>query len=285
MTKYFLPGLLAAVLLMQACNAPEPERILVFSKTAGPRHAAVEAGREALAQMAEANHWLIDTTENAELIAEENLQRYSAVVFLNTSGAFLNSFQQADLQRYIQAGGGFAGIHSACETEPDWAWFGELIGARPDRHETSAASGIQVIRDVKHPAIAKIPDGFSWTDEWYHFPELNAGAALLCTREDENKSVQPVSWFREFDGGRSFYTCVGHNPENFRDPVFLNTSKGVSNTPSAIMCAIIPKRPPPARPTRTGSSKFRWQIPSGWNPSNCPYCPTSISWSSSGAAN
>ncbi|MCB9279572.1 MAG: ThuA domain-containing protein [Lewinellaceae bacterium] len=226
MTKYFLPGLLAAVLLMQACNAPEPERILVFSKTAGPRHAAIEAGREALAQMAEANHWLIDTTENAELIAEENLQRYSAVVFLNTSGAFLNSFQQADLQRYIQAGGGFAGIHSACETEPDWAWFGELIGARPDRHETSAASGIQVIRDVKHPAIAKIPDGFSWTDEWYHFPELNAGAALLCTREDENKSVQPVSWFREFDGGRSFYTCVGHNPENFRDPVFLEHLKG-----------------------------------------------------------
>ncbi|GJM32013.1 MAG: hypothetical protein DHS20C18_10140 [Saprospiraceae bacterium] len=217
-------GLLLLLLTIEACKQPEPERILVFSKTTGIRHASIPAGQEALLTIAAEKGWIADTTENAELLTEENLQRYAALIFLNTSGSFLNTFQQADLQRYLQSGGSFVGIHSACETERDWPWFQDLIGIQSTTHLPKTTFNIQV-KDAKHPATAKLPTEFSWTDEGYDFGNKTPIGSLL-NATGKNGMQCPISWYREYDGGRVFYTGLGHSIEIFQDPTFREHLKG-----------------------------------------------------------
>lgn len=225
MQKLILPGLFGILFLgIYACQAPEPDRILIFSKTAGDRHPSIPAGRQALLDMAAENQWVADTTENPEFITEENLQRYRAVLFLNSSGNFLNSLQKADLQRYMQAGGGIVGVHSACETEPDWPWFQEMIGAKPTGH-TGVKTGRVAAKDQKHPAVKKWTEPFSWTDDGYAFSVISPDAQLLATLEADGKEY-PISWARTYDGGRFFYTALGHSDPIFQDARFVEHLQG-----------------------------------------------------------
>jgi len=121
--------ILMSMLLLCACGTNDETKVLVFTKTAGFRHASIEAGVIALQKLGEENGFMVDTTENADMIKEELLKDYAAVVFLNTTGDILNHIQQADFERYIQSGGGFVGIHSAADTEYDWIWYGRMLGA------------------------------------------------------------------------------------------------------------------------------------------------------------
>src|SRR5690606_9651146 len=97
-------------------------RILVFSKTAGFRHESIEVGKIALIELGKKNNFEVDTTENAALFNEDNLKNYRAVVFLNTTQDVLDPIQQTDFKRFIEAGGGFVGIHAAADTEYEWHW-------------------------------------------------------------------------------------------------------------------------------------------------------------------
>src|SRR5687767_2457649 len=109
-------------------------RVLVFSKTTGFRHESIPSGIEAFRMLGKRHGIIIDTTENAANFNEENLRQYNAVVFLNTTGDVLSQEQQNDFERFIQAGGGFMGVHSATDTEYDWPWYGKLVGAYFDSH-------------------------------------------------------------------------------------------------------------------------------------------------------
>lgn len=117
-----------AILFMTSCSSRE-KRVLVFSKTKGFRHESIAAGKAALIKLGEEKKIKVDTTEDAEVFTEEKLKNYSAVVFLSTTGDVLNHFQQNEFMRFIQAGGGFVGIHAAADTEYDWWWYGKLVGA------------------------------------------------------------------------------------------------------------------------------------------------------------
>ena len=120
-------------LLMQSCVKDKP-RVLVFSKTAGYRHLAIEPGKAALQKLGGENNFDVDTTEDASVFNEDNLKKYSAVVFLNTTGDVLDVFQQNAFKRFIQAGGGYVGVHAAADTEYDWWWYGKLVGAYFQSH-------------------------------------------------------------------------------------------------------------------------------------------------------
>lgn len=126
-----LARLLASLTLlpvMSACGPSTPPRVLLFSKTAGYRHSSIEIGKTTLIKLGAGNGFVVDTTENAALISEDSLKHYAAVIFLHTTGAMLDRAQQVDLQRFIQAGGGFVGIHAAADAEYDWKWYGRLVG-------------------------------------------------------------------------------------------------------------------------------------------------------------
>ncbi len=220
---------LVAGIIIGGCSEEvtrEETRILVFSKTEGFRHASIEQGIEALQLMGKKHGFAVDTTENAAMFTEENLARYSAVVFLNTTGDVLDHFQQAFFERYIQAGGGFVGVHAASDTEYHWPWFGKLVGAYFSNHPEVQEASLRVVKH-DHPSTDSLPDLWKRTDEWYNFYNLNEQMTPLIMLDEnsyeggKNGENHPIAWYHDFDGGRSFYTGLGHTPESYREEGFL----------------------------------------------------------------
>lgn len=208
---------------------PRP-RVLVFSKTEDFRHSSIEAGQQAIMEMGEKYNFQVDTTENDSAFFEENLKKYNAVIFLNTTGDILNAEQQNNFERFIQAGGGWLGIHAATDTEYDWPWYGKLAGAWFKDHpgNPNVQEGEYYVVDSNHPACDSLPAKFTRADEFYNFKKVNPDINVLL-KIDESTYTEgnmgddhPMSWYHEFDGGRSFYTNMGHTIESFSEPLVLN---------------------------------------------------------------
>ncbi|MFK8009284.1 MAG: ThuA domain-containing protein [Saprospiraceae bacterium] len=213
-------------LLVSSCTQQE-KRILVFSKTAEFRHTSIEAGQVALMKLGLENNLKVDTTEDASFFNEESLKQYSAVVFLNTTGDVLDYAQQADFERYIQAGGGYVGIHAATDTEYDWKWYNRLAGAYFNGHPKIQEAKLNIL-EKNHSATKGINDPWTKTDEWYNFKNIYSKINVLIEIDEASYEggghqgeQHPMSWYHEFDGGRSFYTGMGHTDETFEDPLFL----------------------------------------------------------------
>ncbi|MDH5822423.1 ThuA domain-containing protein [Luteimonas sp. RD2P54] len=217
----------SAAVPMAASPAPERDgpgaRVLVFTATRGWRHDSIGQAVETLRGLAgEAGLRFAHTEDPARFTAAE-LARYRAVVFANTTGDVLDEAQQAALQQFVRAGGGFMGVHSAADTEHGWPWYGELVGAWFESHPP----GLQTarVRFVDPPGAA---DG-TWrvTDEFYNFKRDPRDRvrliATLASGDYEGGTMgvdHPIAWCREFDGGRSWYTGLGHAPGLYADPVF-----------------------------------------------------------------
>ena len=135
-------------------QASEP-RVLVFSKTAGFRHTSIPAGVRAIRELATRAGLAVDATEDSSAFTDTNLRRYAAVVFLLTTGDVLNPPQQAAFERYIRRGGGFAGVHSASDTEYDWPWYGRLVGAYFRSHPPIQQASVRV-GSGRHPSTATV---------------------------------------------------------------------------------------------------------------------------------
>jgi type 1 glutamine amidotransferase len=219
------------------CPLPEAEddqlRVLVFSKTAGFRHESIGAGVEALTGLAETRQWEVTASEDAGLFSDDSLADFDVVVFLNTTGDILDSEQEAAFERFIRAGGGFVGIHSATDTEYDWEWYGGLVGAYFANHPPGTTSAEIHVEDPEHPSAVTLPEIWERTDEWYNFrenPRDQVGVILTLNESTYSGGTMgedhPISWAHEYDGGRAFYTAMGHTSESFREPLFLEHLTG-----------------------------------------------------------
>jgi cytochrome c len=205
-------------------------KVLVFSKTEGFRHASIQAGKVALKKMGEEKGFDVDFTEDATQFATRNLKNYNAVIWLNTTGDVLNNEQQAEFERYIQAGGGYLGIHSATDCEYEWPWYGKLAGAYFLDHPNpdNVQNGKYYVVDKNNLATQGMPDQFERRDEFYSFKNINPEIKVLVKideksyRGGKNGDNHPMSWYHDFDGGRAFYTAMGHTDETFSEPLFLN---------------------------------------------------------------
>lgn len=221
-------GVSAAIFLpLFSLHGDEAFRVLVFSKTTGFRHASIEAGVKAVQKLAEEHHFGVEATEDASDFAEEKLGGFQAVVFLNTTGDVLDANQQEAFQRFIRKGGGFVGVHSAADTEYDWEWYGELVGAYFKSHPKIQGAVIQV-ENLQHPATKHLEESWERTDEWYNFranPREEVSVLLsLDTDSFEGSAMDgdhPIAWYHQFDGGRALYTGLGHTEESYGEPEFL----------------------------------------------------------------
>jgi type 1 glutamine amidotransferase len=215
---------------------------LIFSKTAAFRHTeCIPQGTVAIAQMAARRGFEVDATENAAAFTDENLATYDVVIFLCTTGDVLDASQQSAFERYIRAGGGYAGIHSASDTEYDWAWYGGLVGAYFRDHPGSVNAQFQVatmtVEDRHTAATRRL--GRTWTreEEWYNFrtnPRDDVHVLLSVdesTYDPRGYSVpggspgmgdHPISWCQPYDGGRAFYTALGHKGVYWEEPLLLS---------------------------------------------------------------
>jgi cytochrome c len=203
------------------------KKVLVFSKTAGYRHSSIEVGRLAIMKLGKENGFDVDTTENASVFGDSILKKYSAVIFLNATGDVLDHVQQAAFERYIQAGGGFVGIHAATDCEYTWPWFGKLSGAYFKSHPNQQKATL-IVHDRTHISTAHLPEKWERFDEWYNFKKVPGNEVNVLISIDEksyeggeNGSSHPMAWYHDYDGGRSFYTEFGHTDESYADPLYL----------------------------------------------------------------
>jgi len=148
-------------------------------------------------------------------------------VFLSTTGDVLNIYQQAAFERYMQAGGGYVGIHAATDCEYTWPWYGKLSGAYFKSHPSQQKAKL-VVNDHNHPSTAHLGEIWERFDEWYNFKKAPGNEVKVLISIDEtsykggeNGASHPMAWYHDYDGGRAFYTELGHTDESFADPVYL----------------------------------------------------------------
>lgn len=217
-------------------------RALVFSKTVAFRHASIPAGVAAIQRLGAQHDFTVDATEDAGAFTDATLTRYDVVVWLNTTGDVLTDDQQAAFERYVRGGGGYAGIHSAADTEDDWAWYGGLVGTTFRDHPGTVSPKFQVAtvdvlgRDTA--ATQSLPPRWEREDEWYNFRTDPRHTVRVLAEVDERTydprgngvaggspgmgRHHPISWCQPYDGGRAFYTAVGHKAEYFAEPLLLS---------------------------------------------------------------
>jgi type 1 glutamine amidotransferase len=202
-----------------------PRRILIFSRTTAYRHASIPVAVAALRELAGEIGCPAVATEDPAAF-EQDLSGYSAVVFLSTSGDVLTPAGRAALRAHGSAGGGFMGVHAAACTEYGWPYYGDLLGARFDRHP-AYQSGRVIVEDHGHPATRHLPLTWDFSDEWYDFRASPRGSVRVLASADESSyegggmgADHPLVWCHEHGGGPMFYTALGHADEAYADPVF-----------------------------------------------------------------
>ena len=222
--------ILAAMLLIPAAApavaADDPYDVLVFSKTAGFRHDSIPAGVQLVRDLGTANGFTVTATEDAAAFTPANLANFEAVVFMSTTGDVLNATQQTAFESYVRGGGGYVGVHAAADTEYDWPFYGELVGAWFDSHPAIQPATIRT-QDRGHAATAHLPQAWNRTDEWYNYRTNPRSTAHVLSTLDESTysggnmgADHPITWCKTLSGGRSFYTGAGHTQESYADPLF-----------------------------------------------------------------
>ncbi|MBD2751917.1 ThuA domain-containing protein [Spirosoma validum] len=211
-------------------KSADTPRVLIFSKTKGWKHTSIPFGIAAFQKLGQENGFQVDTTKNAALFTDDNLKKYAAVIFNSTTGNVLNGEQQAAFERYIQAGGGYVGIHAAADTEYDWPWYAKLMGAHfsSHPHNPNVRKATVDVTDKSFQATKMLPDRWERIDEWYNYRSFYSGIKVLADLDESsydggtNGANHHISWYHEFDGGRAFYTGGGHTDESFSEPLFLS---------------------------------------------------------------
>ncbi len=243
--------LLVLLLASVAALAAEPNRALVFSKTAGFRHKdSIPLGNALLAQQFKAQGLEADITEDAAVFTAENLAKYRVVAFMSTTGDIMGDVlakdaskeakdanvkvaetRRAAFQAWMENGGAFVGIHAASDTEYKWPWYGKMIGGYFAGHPKIQPATLRpVIKD--HPSTKHLPDEWKRKDEWYSFRNLQPDNVVLILLDEKtyeggkNGDYHPIAWCKDVSKGRMFYTALGHTKESFSEPDFIKHLDG-----------------------------------------------------------
>ena len=217
----------------------EQFNVLLITKTVGWHHPAIHEGVAGMRHLAKKHFFQLTWEENVDrVITDASLSKYDALVFLLTTGDILSDEQQAVVERFIRSGKGFVGVHSAADTEYEWEWYTRLVGHMFHIHPVIQTAHLRVL-DGKFPGLERMPKRLWWTDEWYEYgPAKTKGLEYLLAVDErsydpkvewkaQKKSwkgmggFHPIAWYHPFDGGRAFYTGLGHMPSSYSDPLFL----------------------------------------------------------------
>lgn len=212
-------------------------KVLVYSRTTGFRHLSIAKGIATVRELGERHGFRVDATENAARFRRAKLERYAAVIFLNTTGNVLDKRRQRAFRRYIRAGGGYVGIHSAADTEHQWPFYGRLAGAYFKSHPVQQFAAFDN-EAPDHPATEHFKDRMTIFDEHYTFDRNPRPDVRVLLTIDESTYLpnpntsrlpggspssgymgdHPMSWCHDNLGGRAFYTALGHEPHLYDQP-------------------------------------------------------------------
>jgi len=219
----------------------EERRVLIYTKNGeGYVHENIAASVAALEKICAEEGIQTDVSDDPTVFTPENLARYNAIVFSNSNNkGFDTEAQKKAFQDYIRAGGGFAAIHSSNATARDWPWYWAMVGGKFIRHAPHQEFDV-LVTDPDHPSTAHLPERWTVNDECYYSFQLNPDihvllSADMTTVEDEGKSEYPgetfgqrfpLCWCHQFEGGRQWYTALGHDPWFYEDPLFIEHLRG-----------------------------------------------------------
>jgi type 1 glutamine amidotransferase len=227
--------------LWVSAQPPRRLRVMVYCKVGvgkngvrGFQHASIPVAMTAILKMAGQNHFEADISGDPADFNDANLKKYAAIIFVSTtSDCIPGDDQRAAFKRYIEAGGGYVGIHAATDAEYDWQWYGDLSGAYFKGHPRGTPQATLDVVDSTSIATKHLPRRWTRIDEWYHFKFVAKDLHVLI-KLDENSLIyppgdeklkmgpdHPMAWWHDFDGGRAFYTELGHTDETYSDPLFL----------------------------------------------------------------
>lgn len=227
LNKFFIKAI-CLILCICYCFAfkKNKNKILVYAKTNGYHHESIAAGIVAIKKLGEENNFTVDATADSLDLNETNLKRYKAILFLNTTGTVLGKDQEKAFQDYIHHGGGFMGIHAAIDCEYQWPWYGKMVGAYFTSHPKQQVAKLTVV-DKNNIATSMLPDVWERTDEWYNFKDLNPDVHVLIKIDEKsyeggkNGNNHPMAWYHTFEGGKVFYTELGHTDDSYTEPLYL----------------------------------------------------------------
>ena len=215
--------------------APAPAaafRVLVFTRHLGFAHASIPIGIEAVRALGTATGFSVDATEDPARFTDAGLAPYEVIVFLSTTGDVLDTAQEGAMQRWLAAGHGWVGIHSASDTEYGWPWYQGMLGTHFVGHPAVQQATVVVV-DTANASTRGLPSTLSRVDEWYDFASQPAGGVHILVRVDEQSyhgghmgPSHPLSWLHEYGGGRAWYTAMGHTSCSYTEKPFLEHVRG-----------------------------------------------------------
>ncbi|MEP6737059.1 MAG: ThuA domain-containing protein [Chryseolinea sp.] len=238
MKRTYLTPLLSLLMVMCSivCDAQQ-FKVLLFTKTDGFHHESIQEGVTAVRQLASRNNFTVDWQENASVFSDKGLEPYKVVIFLNTTGNILDDEQQAAFEKFIKGGKGYVGVHSAADTEYDWVWYTKMVGMMFKIHPQQQTAYLKV-EDGNFPGMERFPKKLLWTDEWYEYGERKSTDLKVLVSVDEKTydanvkwgdnvgkgmgALHPIAWYHNYDGGRAFYTGLGHISLAYSDQTFLD---------------------------------------------------------------
>jgi len=209
-------------------------KALLFTRTAGFHHQSIHEGVDGVRALAARHNFSVDWQEDGAVFNEANLKKFDVVIFLNTTGDILNAEQQTAFEKFIQSGKGWVGIHAAADTEYEWPWYTKLVGMMFNTHPAQQTAYLDVVNS-NFPGLERFPKRMLWTDEWYEYqkPYKSDDLKFLITLDEKtydpktNKgtgmgATHPMAWYHNYDGGRAFYTGLGHIGLVYSDQSFLD---------------------------------------------------------------
>ena len=221
-----------------AAFAKDAPRVLIFSHSTGYRHASIEPGVAALKALGARRGMTMIASEDPNIFSTDGLKGVDAIVLLSNSTKpddpkteWFTGARGEALQAFVHRGGGIVAIHAASDSHYNWPWYGRMIGGRFVSHPKGIPEGVVKVVDPKHRATRGLSPTSKRIDEWYYFQDYNPEAHLLVTLDpktigEKDVNPNPVSWSHEFEGGRVFYTALGHTAESFSEPWLLKHLEG-----------------------------------------------------------
>jgi type 1 glutamine amidotransferase len=236
--RLFILFVFIQITISTTATAQKQFKALIVTTTRGWHHESLHAGVLALQDLARKNFFDAVLWEDPNGFTDKYVAQFQVIIFLNTTGDIFDSAQQKVMERYIQSGKGYVGIHSASDTEYDWDWYNKLVGRMFHIHPAIQTAALNIV-DTTFPGLQGFANNKLWTDEWYEFgPEKITELHYILAVNESTYSPKadwgargkgegmgkfhPIAWYHNFDGGRAFYTALGHMPTDFSDPAFLN---------------------------------------------------------------
>ena len=232
----FLPVIM---LLAQGCESRtstlEGKKILVFTKNGeGYVHDNIQESVDMFLELGKNERFSVDTTSNSSVFSSPALHRYDVVVFSNTNNDVFDNQEERDgLVQYVRSGKGVMGVHIACGTEREWEWFKQMLGGTFDFHPPYQEFPVWVV-DSLYPYPSGIPSPWIIKDELFVTKELNPTIRILMVSDFSSPDfiisdpmpntfgkLFPCVWCNTFDGGRQWFTALGHDKSCYTDTVFV----------------------------------------------------------------